>query len=143
MTLLAAFVREERVRTARARVILAELARQALPVLVTGRRSGAHPMADALVSPDPSSLGCWRVTWFHGDAPDGHVEAPTLYAGLVLAWRTGATLRQVTAEIVAPVAKHPGDCGACDVDEPCAECATAYGMADMAEGEERMREEAA
>ena len=100
MTSLAAFIREGRVRTGQVRAVLAELSRQATPVLVTGRRySSGRPMPDALVSADPSRVGAWRVTWFTGDAAagGGHVEADTLFDGLVAAWRPGATLTQMSA----------------------------------------------
>jgi hypothetical protein len=85
------------------------------------------------------------VTWCADGVPngEGHVEAPSLYTGLVIAYRPGAQLAQVTAETAPVQVQHPDDCGACDVETPCAECASAYGLLDDAEGEERMREEAA
>lgn len=41
----------------------------------------------------------------------------------------------------ATPAEHPADCGACDPETPCEECADAYGKMDDAEGEERLTEE--
>lgn len=145
MSPFAAFVREQSVRATRAGIVLAEYARQGLPVLVTGRRYGQHASADALVSPDPSRPGGWRVTWCRDGVPsgDGHVEAPTLYTGLLVAYRPGAQLTQVTPETAPLPVQHPADCGACDVETPCDACARAYGLLDAVEGEEQMREEAA
>lgn len=145
MTAFSDFVREQSVRATRAGIVLAEYARQGVPVLVTGRRYGRHASADALVSPDPSRPGAWRVTWCADGAPndDGHLEAPTLYTGLLVAYRPGARLTQVTPETAPMPVQHPDGCGACDPEAPCAECASAYGLLDAADGEEKMREEQA
>ena len=141
MTPALRFVHEQRIASGRTRAVLAELARQGLPVLVTARTYGRerHPLPDVLVSPDPSKPGRWRATRFDGDTPDGHEEAPTLYAGLVLAHRPGCVLTQVTATSVS----HPDGCGACDPEAACEECAIAYGREDMAEGAEQAREDEA
>ena len=141
MTPALRFVHEQRIAYGRTRAVLAELARQGLPVLVTARTYGRerHPLPDVLVSPDPSKPGRWRATRFDGDTPDGHEEAPTLYAGLVLAHRPGCVLTQVTATSVS----HPDGCGACDPEAACEECAIAYGREDMAEGAEQAREDEA
>ena len=40
-----------------------------------------------------------------------------------------------------PAASHPADCGACDPEAPCADCALAYGLLDAADGEESESEE--
>ena len=143
MTPALRFVHEQRIASGRTRAVLAELARQGLPVLVTARTYGReqHPLPDVLVSPDPSVPGRWRATRFDGDTPDGHEDAPSLYAGLVLAHRPGCVITQVTVETVP--AQHPDDCGACDTESACEECATAYGREDMAEGAEKAREDEA
>ena len=145
MTPALRFVHEQRIAYGRTRAVLAELARQGLPVLVTARTYGRerHPLPDVLVSPDPSVPGRRRATRFEGDAPDGHEEAPTLYAGLVLAHRPGCVLTQVTAGSVSVLEHHPDGCGACDPEAACEECAIAYGREDMAEGAEQAREDEA
>ena len=145
MTPALRFVHEQRIASGRTRAVLAELARQGLPVLVTARTYGReqHPLPDVLVSPDPSVPGRWRATRFDGDVPDGHEEAPTLYAGLVLAHRPGCLLTQVTAESATVPKHHPDERGACDPEAACEECATAYGREDMAEGAEKAREDEA
>ena len=145
MTPFADYLREQRIPRVRTGILLAELARQGLPVLVTARTYGRerHPLPDVLVSPDPSVPGRWRATRFEGDAPDGHEEAPTLYAGLVLAHRPGCVLTQVTAGSVSVLEHHPDGCGACDPEAACEECAIAYGREDMAEGAEQAREDEA
>jgi len=139
------FVHEQRIASGRTRAVLAELARQGLPVLVTARTYGRerHPLPDVLVSPDPSVPGRWRATRFDGDTPDGHEDAPSLYAGLVLAHRPGCVITQVTAGSVSVLEHHPDGCGACDPEAACEECAIAYGREDMAEGAEQAREDEA
>jgi hypothetical protein len=108
-TPFADFVRAERERAAEVDASLAEIARAGVPILVTGRRYGQHASADALVSPDPSRPGAWRVTWFADGVPngDGHLEAPTLLAGLRLAHRPDCVLTPVTAETAPLPVQHP------------------------------------
>ena len=143
MTAFADYLREQRIPRVCTGILLAELARQGLPVLVTARTYGRerHPLPDVLVSPDPSVPGRWRATRFDGDTPDGHEDARSLYAALVLAHRPGCVLTQVTAGTVS--VQHPDGCGACDPEAACEECASAYGREDMAEGAEKAREDEA
>ena len=140
MTPFADYLREQRIPRVRTGILLAELARQGLPVLVTARTYGRerHPLPDVLVSPDPSVPGRWRATRFDGDTPDGHEDAPSLYAGLVLAHRPGCVITQVTVETVP--AQHPDDCGACDTESACEECATTWRKAPRRRGRMRRHE---